>query len=155
MGVNRVILASQGTESYAQIRDTLRNLMMEKVGIFRTEKFLVEALEKLKELKEKAHRIPIGTTSLKANQNLWQIWELNNLISISYVITQGALERKESRGAHFREDYPERSNEYNYHTLAYMSEFGTVTFGKRPIDMSIFEAKGERYELFDFIERKY
>lgn len=148
-------LASQGTESYAQIRDTLRNLMMEKVGIFRTEKFLVEALEKLKELKEKAHRIPIGTTSLKANQNLWQIWELNNLISISYVITQGALERKESRGAHFREDYPERSNEYNYHTLAYMSEFGTVTFGKRPIDMSIFEAKGERYELFDFIERKY
>jgi succinate dehydrogenase / fumarate reductase flavoprotein subunit len=148
-------LASQGTESYAQIRDTLRNLMMEKVGIFRTEKSLVEALEKLKELQEKAQHIPIGTTSLIANQNLWQIWELNNLISISYVITRSALERKESRGAHFREDYPERSNEYNYHTLAYMSEFDTVTFGKRPIDMSIFEAKGERYELFDFIERKY
>ena len=148
-------LASQGTESYAQIRDTLRNLMMEKVGIFRTEKSLVEALEKLKELKEKAYRIPIGTTSLKANQNLWQIWELNNLISVSFVIAQGALERKESRGAHFREDYPERNNEFNYHTLAYMSEFGAVTFGKRPIDMSIFEAKGERYELFDFIERKY
>ncbi|UCE33666.1 MAG: FAD-binding protein [Deltaproteobacteria bacterium] len=148
-------LASQGTENYAQIRDTLRNLMMEKVGIFRTEKSLLEALEKLKELREKALHIPIGTTSLKANQNLWQIWELNNLISISYVITRSALERKESRGAHFREDYPERSNEYNYHTLAYMSEFDTVTFDKRPIDMSIFEAKGERYELFDFIERKY
>jgi succinate dehydrogenase / fumarate reductase flavoprotein subunit len=148
-------LVSQGNESYAQIRDTLRNLMMEKVGIFRTEKSLVEALEKLKELREKAHHIPIGTTSLKANQNLWQIWELNNLISVSFVIAQGALERKESRGAHFREDYPERSNEYNFHTLAYMSDFGAVTFGKRPIDMSIFEAEGERYELFDFIERKY
>jgi succinate dehydrogenase / fumarate reductase flavoprotein subunit len=73
-------LASQGTESFAKIRDTLRNLMMEKVGIFRTEKHLLEAIEKLKELREKAQRIPIGTTSLKANQNLWQIWELNNLI---------------------------------------------------------------------------
>jgi succinate dehydrogenase / fumarate reductase flavoprotein subunit len=148
-------LASQGKESFAQIRDTLRNLMMEKVGIFRTEKHLLEAQEKLKELKEKAKHIPIGTTSLKANQNLWQIWELNNLITVSMVIAQGALARNESRGAHYREDYPERRDEFNYHTLVYMPEFDKTTFGKRPIDLSIFEAKGERFELFDYIERKY
>lgn len=148
-------LASQGNESFAQIRDTLRNLMMEKVGIFRTEKHLLEAIEKLKELREKAQRIPIGTTSLKANQNLWQIWELNNLITASMVIAHGALARKESRGAHFREDYPERSAEFDYHTFVYMPEFDKITFGKRPIDMSIFEAKGEHFELFDYIERKY
>jgi len=148
-------LASQGIESFAKIRDTLRNLMMEKVGIFRTEKHLLEAIEKLKELREKAQRIPIGTTSLKANQNLWQIWELNNLITVSMVIAHGALARKESRGAHFREDYPERSAEFDYHTFVYMPEFDKITFGKRPIDMSIFEAKGEHFELFDYIERKY
>lgn len=148
-------LASQGTESFAKIRDTLQNLMMEKVGIFRTEKHLSEAIEKLKELREKAQRIPIGTTSLKANQNLWQIWELNNLITVSMVIAHGALARKESRGAHFREDYPERSVEFDYHTFVYMPEFDKITFGKRPIDMSIFEAKGEHFELFDYIERKY
>jgi succinate dehydrogenase / fumarate reductase flavoprotein subunit len=148
-------LASQGTESFAKIRDTLQNLMMEKVGIFRTEKHLLEAIEKLKELREKAQRIPIGTTSLKANQNLWQIWELNNLITVSMVIAHGALARKESRGAHFREDYPERSAEFDYHTFVYMPEFDKITFGKRPIDMSIFEAKGEHFELFDYIERKY
>jgi len=148
-------LASQGTESFAKIRDTLQNLMMEKVGIFRTEKHLSEAIEKLKELREKAQRIPIGTTSLKANQNLWQIWELNNLITASMVIAHGALARKESRGAHFREDYPERSAEFDYHTFVYMPEFDKITFGKRPIDMSIFEAKGEHFELFDYIERKY
>jgi len=148
-------LNSQGNEKYAQIRDTLRNLMMEKVGIFRIEKSLLEAIESLKALKERAMHIPIGTKSLKTNQDLWQIWELNNLITVSMVIAQGALARKESRGAHFREDYPERSNEFNYHTLVSMPEFNKVTFGKRPIDMSLFEAKGEHFELFDYIERKY
>ena len=129
--------------------------MMEKVGIFRTEKSLVEAIEGLQSLKEKAMHIPIGTKSLKTNQDLWQIWELNNLITVSMVIAQGALARKESRGAHFREDYPERSTDFDYHTLVSMPEFNKVTFGKRPIDMSLFEAKGEHFELFDYIERKY
>jgi succinate dehydrogenase / fumarate reductase flavoprotein subunit len=148
-------LNSQGKERFGQIRDSLRNLMMEKVGIFRSEKPLTEAIETLKELKEKAMQIQIGLTSLQTNQDIWQIWELNNLITVSMVIAQGALARKESRGAHFREDYSERSNEFNYHTLVYMPEFNKITFGKRPIDMSMFEAKGERYELFDYIERKY
>lgn len=146
---------SQGTESYAQIRDSLRTLMQEKVGIFRKEQPLIEAIEQLKELKEKAIHIPAGTASLRANQNLWQVWELNNLITVSMAIAQGALARKESRGGHYREDYPERSDEFNYHTLVYMPEFGEITFDKRPIDMSIFEAQGEHYELFDYIERKY
>jgi len=148
-------LNPQGKEQFGQIRDTLRNLMMEKVGIFRSEKPLTEAIETLKELKEKAMRIKIGLTSLQTNQDLWQIWELNNLITVSIVIAQGALARKESRGAHFREDYPERRNEFNYHTLVSMPEFDKITFGKRPIDISMFDAKGERYELFDYIERKY
>jgi succinate dehydrogenase / fumarate reductase flavoprotein subunit len=146
---------SQGTESYAQIRDSLRTLMQEKVGIFRAEKPLTEAIEQLKELKEKATRIPAGTASLYANQNLWQVWELNNLITASMTIAQGALARQESRGGHYREDYPARSNEFNYHTLVYMPKFGEITFGKRPIDRSLFEAKGEHSELFDYIERKY
>jgi len=148
-------LNSQGREKYAQIRNSLRNLMQEKVGIFRAEKPLSEATEGLKELKEKAMHIPIEVTSLKTNQNLWQIWELNNLITVSMIITQGALARKESRGGHFREDFPKRSDKFNYHTLAYMPEFGKVTFEERPIDMSIFQARGEHYELFDYIERKY
>jgi succinate dehydrogenase / fumarate reductase flavoprotein subunit len=146
---------SQGTESYAQIRDSLRTLMQEKVGIFRAEKPLIEAIEQIKELKEKATRIPPGTVSLRANQNLWQVWELNNLITVSMTIAQGALARKESRGGHYREDYPQRSDEFNYHTLVYMPGFGEIVFDKRPIDMSLFEAKGEHSELFDYIERKY
>ncbi|MFB0532538.1 MAG: FAD-binding protein [Desulfatiglandales bacterium] len=148
-------LHAQGKEKYAEIRDTLRNLMMEKVGIFRSEKPLLEAVEDLGELKERATHIPPGTTCMRTNQDLWQIWELNNLITVSMVIAQGALARKESRGAHFREDYPKRSDEFNYHTLVYMNKFNKVTFARRPIDMSIFEAKGDHYELFDYIQREY
>lgn len=148
-------LGNKGGDQYAAVRHVLRHTMMDKVGIYRSEKPLLEAIDTLKELRERVLHITVSLTSLKANQDLWQTWELNNLITVSMVIAQGALARKESRGAHFREDYPERSNEYNYHTLVYMPEFDKISFGKRGIDMSLFDAKGERYELFDYIERKY
>ena len=89
------------------------------------------------------------------NQDLIQLWELGHLLDVSMVIARGALARKESRGAHCREDYPERSPEFQYHTLAYMTEFGEVILGRRPIDMSLFEARGEHYERFGIIERRY
>ena len=148
-------LHAKGNGSYSFIRNKLRSVMMENVGIFRTEKTLTQALEILRECKEEARKIPAPGTSLAMNQRLLEIWELNHLIDISAIIAKGALYRKESRGAHFREDYPERRDEFNHHTLITMPQFDNMTIGKRPIDMSIFEAKEENYEHFDFIERKY
>jgi succinate dehydrogenase / fumarate reductase flavoprotein subunit len=89
------------------------------------------------------------------NQDLVQHWELENLLQVSMVIAQSALWRRESRGCHFRMDYPERKDQFNHHTLAFMSELDEVRFEKRPVDMSIYEAKGEHYERFGIIERKY
>ncbi len=89
------------------------------------------------------------------NQELMQRWELDNLLAIAMVIVHSALHRKESRGAHYREDFPERNAEFDHHTLAYLPEFEKVKLAKRPIDMSLFEAKGEHYEKFGMIERKY
>lgn len=129
--------------------------MTEKVGVFRNEQTLMKAIEKLKELKERAGDIELTSKSLVMNQALVQLWELHHLLDISMVIAYGALARRESRGAHCREDYPERSPEFQYHTLAYMTKFGEVTLGKRPIDMSIFEARGEHYDKFGIIERRY
>jgi len=148
-------LESQGNERYGRIRDALRVLMTEKVGVFRNEQTLREAIEKLRELKERAGEIELNSKSLVMNQALLQFWELHHLLDVSMVIASGALARRESRGAHYREDYPERSPEFQYHTLAYMTEFGDVTLGRRPIDMSIFEARGEHFEKFGVIERKY
>ena len=89
------------------------------------------------------------------NQELVQRWELDNLLSVSMVTAQGALRRRESRGGHARIDFPQRRDEFNSHTLAYMTEFGKIRFASRPVDMSIFEAKGENHEKFGLIERKY
>jgi succinate dehydrogenase/fumarate reductase flavoprotein subunit len=89
------------------------------------------------------------------NQELVQRWELDNLLSVSMVVAQGALRRRESRGGHARVDFPQRRDEFNSHTLAYMTEFGKIRFESRSVDMSLFEARGEHHEKFGLIERKY
>jgi succinate dehydrogenase/fumarate reductase flavoprotein subunit len=82
-------------------------------------------------------------------------WELDNLLSISLVTAVCALNRRESRGGHARKDFPERKDDFNYHTLATMTEFAKVDLAKRAVDMSIFESKCEDYQRFGIIERKY
>jgi len=144
-----------GKDNPGQIREEMRMLMTEKVGVFRTEEGISQAIEALRGLKERADNTALSSRSLTMNQDLIQRWELNNLLAISMVTAQGALKRRESRGGHFREDFPERKDQFNYHTLAYMMEFGDVKLGERPIDMSIYEEKGEHYEKFGMIERKY
>jgi len=148
-------MEQKGRDNLGQIREEMRMLMTEKVGVFRTEEGISQALETLKELKERADKTALSSNSLIMNQDLIQRWELNNLLAVSMVTAQGALNRRESRGGHFREDFPERKDQFNHHTLAYMTEFGDVKLGERPIDMSIYEEKGENYEKFGMIERKY
>ena len=129
--------------------------MTRKVGVFRIEKGMQEAIASLIAFKQRVAKVAISTKDMRMNQELLERWELDNLLDNAMTIAQGALMRKESRGAHFREDYPERSDEFQFHTLVSMTEFGKVSFGKRPIDMSIYESKGEHYEQFRIMPRKY
>jgi succinate dehydrogenase / fumarate reductase flavoprotein subunit len=146
---------TKGRENLWVIREAMRELMTEKVGVFRNEKDLESAINQLQEFKERSDHISLSGSSLVMNQELVDRWELDNLLDIAMVIAHGAGERKESRGAHSREDYPERKDEYNYHTLAGMVEYGKVSLAKRPIDMSIFTEKAKDYKRFDFMARKY
>jgi succinate dehydrogenase / fumarate reductase flavoprotein subunit len=148
-------MEAKGRDSLGLIRDAVQAVMTEKASVFRVEKGLLEAIEALQELKDRADRTSLSSSSYTMNQELVQRWELDNLLRISMVIAQSALRRKESRGGHFREDFPERKDEFNYHTLASMSEFGTVRFEKRAVDMSLFESKEEHYDKFGMIERRY
>jgi succinate dehydrogenase / fumarate reductase flavoprotein subunit len=149
------LMEGEGRDNFGEIRKEMQSLMTEKVGVFRTESGLHEAIEALKGLKERADKTPLSSPTLTMNQELIQRWELDNLLLLSMVTTQAALNRRESRGGHYREDFPERKDEFDYHTLASMEEFGEVNFDKRSINMSLYEAKGEHYEKFGMIERKY
>jgi succinate dehydrogenase / fumarate reductase flavoprotein subunit len=148
-------MEGQGKDNFGQIRREMQSLMTEKVGVFRTESGLHEAVEKLKELQERADKTPLSSPTLTMNQELIQRWELDNLLVVSMVTAKAALERRESRGGHYREDFPERKDEFNYHTLASVKAFGEINFGRRAIDMSLYQAKGEHFEKFGMIERKY
>ncbi len=148
-------LESRKEESIEQIREEMRRMMTENVGVFRTEEGLNLALRTLSSGRERARGAALRCRGLPMNQELVQRWELDNLLSVSMVIAQGALRRRESRGGHARVDFPQRLDEFNSHTLAYMTDFGKIRFASRPVDMSLFEAKGEAYEKFAVIERKY
>ena len=148
-------MAAKGNNSLGEIRNTMRTMMTENVSVFRTEEGMREAIEKLHELKERAEKAALAGRAYRMNQELVQRWELDNLLAVAMVISRAALERKESRGAHFRDDYPDRKDEYNYHTLVSMVQFEDLELNRREIDMSVFNEGGEHHNHFDYIERKY
>jgi succinate dehydrogenase / fumarate reductase flavoprotein subunit len=148
-------LETRGDQSIGKLRNRLRNEMTEKVSVFRTEQSLSEALETIGEIEQLCEHVEIGGKQLAMNQELLQRWELDNLLLISRTICEAARYRKESRGAHFRDDYTHRLDEFNHHTLVSLDEAGSCRLGRREIDMSLFNAGGRHGEKFGFIERSY
>jgi succinate dehydrogenase / fumarate reductase flavoprotein subunit len=133
----------------------MQSAMTQEVGVFRTEEGISRAIAVLRNLKEQANDVELAGKALVMNPELMQRWELDNLLASAMVIAHSALNRRDSRGGHYREDHPERSPEHNDHTLAYMELFGEVRLEKRPVDMSLWEARGPNHEKFGMIERKY
>lgn len=151
----RGYLESSGAESVGKLRNSLRTTMTEKVSVFRTEESISEAEALLEDIGQRARQTKLVQRHLRMNQELVQRWELDNLRLVSQAICAGARYRKESRGAHFRDDYPDRHDAFNHHTLVRIDADGACRISSRAIDMSIFKAGGEHSEKFDFIERKY
>ncbi|MCF8038216.1 MAG: FAD-binding protein [Desulfohalobiaceae bacterium] len=148
-------LEARGADNLWSIREALREVMTEKCGVFRNEQQMSEAIEALKELGQRTRKVGLTSSSLVMNQELVDRFELDNLLTVAMTIVVGALARKESRGAHSREDYPERSHDYQHHTLAYKQEDGGIVLGKRDIDMSLHQEGGEHAGQFGLLERKY
>ncbi len=146
---------ARGNESAGTLRNRLRTEMTDKVSVFRTEESINEALGTIDEISERSREVRIAGTELVMNQELLQRWELENLLLVARSICEAARYRKESRGAHFRDDFTTRLDEFNHHTLVDIDEQGCFRLGKRQIDVSLFEAGGEYREKFDFIERRY
>jgi len=97
---------SQGENPY-KVQQDLQDTMQNLVGIVRTEAEMQDALVKIEALKERADRV--GVEGHREYHSGWHTsLDLRNLMAVSEAITRSAIERKESRGGHFREDYPDK-----------------------------------------------
>jgi len=119
------ILGSEGDERVPVIRDEMRHIMNEKVWIFRTVEGLESALKEIKALKKRFKNIKVEDKDERFNTALEEAMQLDFTLDLAEVTTASALARTESRGAHFRRDYPKRNDEnWLKHTLAYYTKDG-------------------------------
>ena len=98
-------------ESVFALKAEMQNIMQSYFGVYRNETLMKEGIEKLKSVTEKTKNIHLGDKSNQFNAERVEILEYLNLLDIANSTAYSALERKESRGAHAREDYPERDDE--------------------------------------------
>jgi len=139
------LLSSTGGESAADIRQELQALMMDHVGVFRIEAQMQAALDQIHQLQERFRHISLQDKGQKFNTELLEAIELSYLLDLAEVTTASALARQESRGAHSREDYPERDDDnWLKHTLAYRTDRG-VTLRYKPVSITRFEPKPRTY----------
>jgi succinate dehydrogenase / fumarate reductase flavoprotein subunit len=132
-------------ESSFLIRDEMKALMTSQVGIFRKESALLASKEKIKELKKRFLKIGLNQKDLPFNNEFIQYWELEGMLQVAETIVEGALARKESRGSHFRVDYPNRDDEHWLrHTLAFKTAEG-VKLDYKKVTITSYPPKERTY----------
>ena len=132
-------------EAPADLRAALAATMMDNVGVFRTGEMLETAAKDVAEIRERYTRVRVQDTGRAFNTDLLEARELGYLIDNAEAMAASALARTESRGAHSREDYPERDDaHWLRHTLAYRGE-PAPTLRYKPVTITRFEPKPRTY----------
>ncbi|RIH88125.1 succinate dehydrogenase flavoprotein subunit [Calidithermus roseus] len=136
---------SSGKESVAALRGELQQAMQDYASVFRTEELLAKGVTAVAELHERYENIGVQDKGERYNTELMEALELGYLLEVSEATVHSCLNRKESRGAHAREDYPERDDKnWLKHTLVYKKQ-GKVGFMYKPVVLGKFEPKARTY----------
>ncbi len=139
------LLESKGTECVPVLRKTLQRLMTEQCSVFRNGGNLEQALEQIRQLKKRLQNVSLTNKSTVFNMELQEALEISNMIRVAEVIVFSALQRKESRGAHFRSDYPERNDqEWLKHTFVYETPIG-LNESYKSMEIGRFPPQKRRY----------
>jgi len=137
--------SGSGRENAFDIAGEMKKVMFDLVGIYRNEQGMREALEKIKELKERYQQVKVTDTGKIFNTELLNAWELGNMLEVSEVVAACALNRKESRGGHSREDFPARDDKnWLKHTLACRVN-GKVDISYKPVAITKYQPKERVY----------
>ena len=140
------MLAKEGDTSYGEIQAEMREVMMDKVSVFRTEKGLQTALETVRGLKVKYRRIHIRDRGRLFNRELLDVLELGYMLDLAEAITLSALFRKESRGAHSREDYPKRDDgRFLVHSMVRLDRDRVPQVFTKPVRITRFQPQERKY----------
>ncbi len=139
------LLESKCSESISDIRENMQQLMTQYCNVFRNGPQLEQALTQIRLLKRHSLNLGLSNKSKVFNYELQEALELNNMLKVAEVIVYSALMRRESRGAHFRSDYPERNDEqWLKHTFVNEAPTGLKETYK-PCAAGRFEPEKRRY----------
>ncbi len=139
------LVSQKGTERVDPLRRKMQSVMMEYGSVFRDEKGLKKGIDAIQSLKKAYPAIDLVDKGKAYNYELMEAIELGNQLDLAEVILTSALHRKESRGAHFREDFPARADRYYLnHTLVFKKARGLVVKYK-PVKITRFQPQARIY----------
>ncbi|MGH7545699.1 MAG: succinate dehydrogenase flavoprotein subunit, partial [Gemmatimonadota bacterium] len=139
------IRSSRGGERAGTLREEMQHVMMDDVSVFRDRAGLETAVRRLTELRERYTRIQIDDRGRVFNYDLLEAWELGVLLDIAWVTAESALNRTESRGAHYREDFPKRDDvSWLKHTLARLED-GRIRIAYKPVTITRLQPEERTY----------
>ncbi len=139
------LLNRSGGERIAEIRKEMQEVMMDKVSVVRNETGLKEAEKTIADLQEAYRHVSIQDKGHVYNTDLTEALELGCMLDCAETIVYGALDRTESRGAHYREDYPDRDDvNWLAHSMI-AREGGSMSLEKKPVVITMFEPKERKY----------
>ncbi len=139
------LLERKTGEEFFKIRDELKTILDEKAGIFRNEEGLTIALDRIRELKTRYGNVYVRNKGTIFNQELVNVIELEGMLDVAQTICSGAKSRKESRGSHFRLDYPERDDtDWLKHTLIIFAPDG-ARIDYKSVNIKMFAPKPREY----------
>lgn len=125
-----------GSESVGEVRLAMQKVMQKHCAVFRDGTLLAQGMDRLSAIRERARDVRVADPSLVWNSELVEALELDNMLGQAIVSLHSAAARMESRGAHFRDDYPRRDDEnWLKHTLAWLGDDGRVTIDYRPVHL--------------------